>query len=213
MPPNRPSHAAPLTPLSSCVQKQLGGNQPHEFQVHAAAAMLKGVDVFVARKAGEGKTDALVGALLVAPKRHPGARGPLAPQLGRMRSVLVVFSPLISLAREQEYRLNASAESPKLVQRANGETDTVAFAYAVGGSRESDYVGSEDAREPAGYDELVSHMRQADEDFDSPHSSAANLYARSQLRTPGNEPAAMVILASPEKLRRCREFRRLLARP
>ena len=57
------SDALPLTPhypsrpLSSWVQKQLGGKEPRGFQVHATAAMLTGRDVFVARQAGAEESD------------------------------------------------------------------------------------------------------------------------------------------------------------
>ena len=53
--PLTPHH--PSRPLSSWVQKQLGGKEPRGFQVHATAAMLTGRDVFVARQAGAEESD------------------------------------------------------------------------------------------------------------------------------------------------------------
>ena len=86
------------------------------------AAVLSSRDVFVVRRAGEGKSVALTGVLSVRTETAQGVRQP---------SVSIVFGPLLGLAREQVDRLNASIDGTQLVVTSSGREHPVALAVVV----------------------------------------------------------------------------------
>lgn len=166
--------------------------------------VLSGRDVFVVRRAGEGKSAAMTGVLSV---RTVTAGG------GRQASVVIVFEPLLGLAREQVDRLNASIDGTQLVVTASGYEYAVSLGYAVGGDLQEDYNGAVDGVVALSFQELLDSLRDSHtEPFSSPFAPESILYERVALQRADNSTAPMAIFASPEKLRRSRNFQILLSK-
>ena len=120
----------PLHPLAAVAhwcpamrQLLVPGLEPRDFQLRAAAAAIRGRDIFVIESAGAGKTLAAWFAALI------------------LGGVTLFISPLIALAAEQAAKLNASNAGAVLLNGGEIATD---IAWVVGGRKAQDFMGRPD---------------------------------------------------------------------
>ena len=190
----------PLHPLAAVAhwcpamrQLLVPGLEPRDFQLRAAAAAIRGRDIFVIESAGAGKTLAAWFAALI------------------LGGVTLFISPLIALAAEQAAKLNASNAGAVLLNGGEIATD---IAWVVGGRKAQDFMGHLDGSvDPVTTrDALAKLLCSGEAEAIREGTDEEALLLRAKELKMDLTPAHMFVFTNPEKVALSASFRALLAK-